>query len=153
MNSIKLTIELVPQTCWYSNVRSEVSKEDWEKIKKHFSVKAKYRCEICGGKGPKWPVECHEIWDYDDKNKIQKLVSMTSLCPSCHEVKHIGLASIKGRIEQATQHLACVNGWTEDTARNYVTAQFEIWKQRSLSNWTLDVSYIDSLVFLQRKKT
>ena len=29
---MKLTIELVPSTAWYSNVRSNVSKEEWDKI-------------------------------------------------------------------------------------------------------------------------
>ena len=27
---MKLTIELVPQTAWYSNVRSNVSKAEWD---------------------------------------------------------------------------------------------------------------------------
>src|ERR1044071_5919999 len=98
---MKLTIELVPKTCWCSNLRDHLSKEEWDVVKKYTSKNAGYICEICSGKGDKWPVECHEIWLYDDKRKIQTLERTIALCPSCHEVKHFGLASINGRSEQA----------------------------------------------------
>jgi len=36
-NEQKLTIELVPQTCWFSNVRSEVTSQMWDLLKKRLS--------------------------------------------------------------------------------------------------------------------
>lgn len=134
-----LTIELVPQTCWFSNVRSEVSKEDWSNLKKMTFEKADKRCEICGGQGPNWPVECHEIWHYDDLNHIQKLVGLIALCPSCHEVKHRGYANTRGRGEIADQHLANVNQWTMPKTKRYVNDQFQVWKKRSQHEWQLDI--------------
>ena len=108
----QLTVELVPQTCWFSNVRDHVSKATWDLLRKRTYKQANYRCSVCGGRGPKWPVECHEIWHYDDQKKVQKLLGLTALCPSCHEVKHIGLAGVRGRCQQACEHLARVNGRT-----------------------------------------
>lgn len=137
-----LSIELVPQTCWYSNVRSEVPKSTWDIIKKDSSLKAKNRCEICNGKGPKWPVECHEVWNYDSKSQTQKLVRMISLCPSCHEVKHMGFANINGRLEQAKQHLAKINNWSSDQTDKYVALAFRLWEIRSNYEWSLDLSYL-----------
>ena len=29
----RLTVELVPQTCWFSNVRDHVSREDWDQMR------------------------------------------------------------------------------------------------------------------------
>ncbi|BAZ26934.1 hypothetical protein NIES4073_78480 [Kalymmatonema gypsitolerans NIES-4073] len=139
---LRLTIELVPETCWFSNVRSEVSDEDWNKLKKITFQKASYRCEVCGGKGSQWPVECHEIWHYDDHQHIQTLVSLVALCPACHEVKHMGLANIRGRAHIAKEHLAKVNGWTHEQTREYVSTQFEVWRQRSNYNWKLDISWL-----------
>jgi len=136
----KLTIELVPRTCWYSNVRSEVSSQEWDKIKLAVSSKAGRMCEICGGRGPKWPVECHEVWDYNDKTKTQTLARMIALCPSCHEVKHIGLASIKGREEIAATHLAKVNQMSLRDAKQYIRESFEKWYERSEHQWKLDLS-------------
>lgn len=141
----KLTIELVPRSCWYSNVRSEVTPLQWDRIKKIINSAAGYRCEICGGVGAKWPVEVHEVWHYDDENLVQKLMRMISLCPACHEVKHIGLAQTKGRLSQALAHLMEVNGWDAETARRYVTESFDVWQRRSEYRWTLDISYLSKL--------
>lgn len=59
-SSPRLSIVLVPQTCWFSNVRSHVSKEDWIRIRKETAAQAHHQCEICGGRGPEWPVECQK---------------------------------------------------------------------------------------------
>jgi 5-methylcytosine-specific restriction endonuclease McrA len=142
----KLTIELVPKTCWYSNVRSEVSAQTWDLLKKRVYQQANYRCEICGGKGDKHPVECHEIWDYDDEQRVQTLKGLTALCPACHECKHIGYATVQGRGEIATAHITKVNDWSPAQAEIYIKKCFEIWQARSLIEWTLDISYLDSIL-------
>lgn len=138
-----LTIELVPRTCWFKNVRSEVSAEDWNKLKKMTAQAAGNRCEICGGRGPRWPVEAHEVWHYDDRDHVQKLAGLVALCPDCHSVKHMGLTISRGREEQALRHLARVNGWSVEDARLYVEVAFEVWSQRSNHDWTLDISWLE----------
>jgi hypothetical protein len=47
---------------WYTNVRSHVSKAEWERPRKMVSARAGHVCEICGGRGSKWPVECQEVF-------------------------------------------------------------------------------------------
>jgi hypothetical protein len=107
----RLTIELVPRLAHYKNVRSNVSEEQWNIIREKTYKKARYCCEVCGGIGiGKHRVECHEIWKYNDAERIQKLEGFISLCPSCHEVKHMGYANINGRGGIAKEHLAFVNG-------------------------------------------
>jgi hypothetical protein len=138
-----LTIELIPKTSWYKNVRSNVSKEEWEKLKKVTFSRAGYKCEICGGRGDRWPVECHEIFTYDDEQHIQKLVRLIALCPACHEVKHIGLAGLRGKAKAARAHLAKVNGWSLEDADLYIEGSFEIWHRRSCHQWSLDLSYLE----------
>ena len=139
----KLTIELVPQTAWFSNVRSMVSKEDWDILRKEAYKKANYKCELCGGVGSKHPVECHEIWEYDDQNHTQKLLGLIALCPSCHEVKHMGLASVRGRQDIATQHLAKVNNWSKNQVNQYVDEQFNKWQKRSGYEWEIDLKWLE----------
>jgi len=138
----RLTIELVPSTSWFSNVRSEVDPETWDLLRRLTYKKAKYLCEVCGGRGPTWPVACHEIWQYDDKNHIQKLVGLIALCPSCHEVKHIGLAGIQRHGSRARKHLAKVNEWTRRQTRDYIDWAFEVWEQRSRHVWKLDLDWL-----------
>jgi hypothetical protein len=94
---VRLTVELVPKTSWYHNVRALVDEMTWDRIRHQVWRQAEYRCEICGGRGPEHPVECHEVWRYDDRTRVQALVRMIALCPACHQVKHLGLANVQGR--------------------------------------------------------
>jgi len=139
---IKLTIELVPKTSWFSNVRSEVTKEEWDFLRKEAYKLADYKCEICGGKGPKWPVECHEVWSYDGEVLIQKLERLIALCPSCHEVKHIGLAQLKGNFKRAIHHLMKINSWDYYKAVEYFDEAMMAWQGRSLFKWDLDIKWL-----------
>ena len=138
-----LTVELVPSTCWFSNVRDHVSRKTWDFLRKSIYKQANYRCEVCGGRGDKWAVECHEIWHYDDLNYIQTLSGLTALCPSCHQVKHIGLAELRGYGERAKAHLAKINGWKREQTDAYLETVWDTWQERSGHNWSLDLSWLN----------
>jgi hypothetical protein len=138
----KLSINLVPKSCWYANVRSNVSKEDWDEIRRSAYKKADYKCVICGMENVK--LEAHEIFEYDDKNHIQKLMDIVALCPECHEVYHIGLTSIKNRYAIALQHLAIVNNFELNEAIEYINKAFMTWKERSSYKWRLDLKYLET---------
>lgn len=142
---MKLTIELVPSTSWFSNLRSLLSATEWDKIRKGCYKNANYKCEVCDGIGPKHPVECHETWEYNEETNTQKLVSLVALCPNCHEVKHIGLAGIKGRHNEAVAHFCKVNNCSKAEAEIYIKKAFEVWNKRSESDWTLDISLLEEL--------
>lgn len=139
----RLTIELVPESCWFSNVRSNVLPEEWDRLRRRAYRNAGYVCEICGGRGADHPVECHEKWFYDDERKIQRLVGLIALCPPCHEVKHFGLANKKGRTNEALLQLSRVNGWSIQSATEYVDKQFQVWLERSKDTWALDVTWLE----------
>ena len=141
-----LSVELVPTTCWYTNVRSNVTAREWEICKNYVKTRSGARCEICGGRGRKWPVECHEIWEYNDDRAIQTLVDLIALCPPCHEVKHIGRAMVMGNLDRALRHLAKVNEWSLEDADHYVAAQLEVHALRSTHPWTLDISWLDRVL-------
>ncbi len=138
-----LTIELVPRTSFYKNLRSELPKELWDKLRRKTYRNANYKCEICGGVGKTHPVEVHEIWGYDDKNHIQKLKGLVALCPMCHKVKHIGLTIIQGRFDEAELHIRTVNNWTRKQTIDYINEQFAIWKKRSQYVWDIDISWLN----------
>ena len=146
MKHYPLTIELVPKTAWYTNVRSNVSKKEWDRIRKKSYQNASYVCEICGDTGlnqnHKHPVECHEIWQYDDLNHVQKLTGLISLCPNCHTVKHPGLATTKGKLETVIRQLQKVNSMTFEEAVEYLQESFLKWIDRSQHEWTLDIEYL-----------
>ena len=141
---LRLSVELVPATCWSSNLRSELPRPAWDVLRRRSYRDAGYRCEVCGGRGPAHPVECHEEWSYDDAALVQRLVRMVALCPGCHEVKHLGRAHAIGRGEGARAHLARVNGWDQATTADYVEAVFAQWESRSTHEWRLDVDALSA---------
>jgi len=145
---LTLTIELVPKTAWYSNVRSNVTVSKWNFIRKKCYSIANNKCEICGdtgkNQGKKHNVECHEMWQYNDEAKEQKLIGLISLCPNCHKTKHVGLAQINGEEEIVIKQLMKVNKMTRKEAEEYIYKSFEVWKHRSQFEWTLDIAMLDS---------
>ena len=66
---MKLEFELVPDSCWYSNLRSQLPPEAWNKIRKKAYARAGGKCMICGA--PTARLEAHEQWEYDDVNGVQ----------------------------------------------------------------------------------
>jgi 5-methylcytosine-specific restriction endonuclease McrA len=156
MINYKLTSELVPKTSWYDNVRSKVSADEWNVIRKISYEKANHKCEICGDTGKnqgfKHNVECHEIWEYNDENHTQKLTGLISLCPYCHKVKHPGLAKIKGESDIVIKQLMKVNDITKKEAEDYLKNVFNVWQIRSKSNWTVDITYLNNLFIDNNEK-
>ncbi len=136
----KLTIELVPKSCWYSNVRSQVSRAEWDAIRHEVYQEANYECEVCGENNA--AMHAHEVWEYDDLTHTQRLKDLVCLCPDCHQVKHIGLASIQGKMEEAKEHLATVNGWNMKQATEYLASVHLEWQRRSAQNWLIDLSLL-----------
>lgn len=147
-----LQVELVPRTCWFSNVRKNIRSAEWDKLRKATYQKAGHICEICGGQGSRWPVECHEIWHYDDENLTQTLRGLIALCPSCHEVKHIGLATLHGRGQIAQSHLEKINGWTEEQSKTYLELVTAIWVERSKHQWELNGIWLQQFGIRIRQK-
>ncbi|EMN8534265.1 hypothetical protein RJO27_003686 [Enterobacter hormaechei] len=135
-------IELVPRTSWFDNVRSAVSSSDWKRLRQQTARTAGWKCQVCGGKGLRWPVECHEIWHYDDDRQCQILTGLIALCPSCHEVKHMGFSELRGKKDEAVAHLALVNGWSLQGAFDYVDEAFNVWRERSRHARQLDISWL-----------
>lgn len=142
MNKLILTIELVPSTSWLNNVRAILTKSQWDFLKSKVAAAAYNCCEICGGVGPKHPVECHEIWSYDSKNLIQNLDGLIALCPDCHMVKHMGLARIKGQEVKALNHFMKVNKLTRKQAEALIEQAFKVWSERSQKQWKLNIDHL-----------
>jgi hypothetical protein len=135
-----LSVDLIPRSSWGENVRSKFSPSRWDELRRKAYAAAGYRCEVCGGVGPRHPVECHEVWSFDEASGVQRLERLIALCPACHEVKHIGLATMRGHRDRAMRHLAEVNGWSLRQAEDHVSEQFKVWRRRSGMGWSVDVS-------------
>ncbi len=137
----KLNFELVPDGCWYSNLRSILSKKQWDFLRNEAKKRAGGKCMICGRKTDR--LEAHESWSYDEVNAIQKLEDIISVCHDCHSVIHIGRTQLKGNVERAEKHFMKVNGCLY---ADYIAALGEAnsvhRRRNAISEWKLDLSYL-----------
>lgn len=134
----KLQFELVPESCFCSNLRSVLPNGAWDIIRKKAYARAGGKCMICGA--PSARLEAHERWEYDDENGVQKLADIVAVCRACHEVIHIGRTTLMGREKEASEHFMKVNGCTYAKYREALGEANAKHRERSAREWKLDIS-------------
>ena len=137
-----LFVDLVPSSCWFTNVRTCVAPGDWDRVRRMVYRRAADRCEACGRHhDPEAGIqmEAHERWYFDGARGVQVLRRLICLCGDCHGATHFGLANVQGRTAQALEHLALVTGTTPELAEAHVAEAFGLWEQRSARTWELDL--------------
>lgn len=147
--SLKLTIELVPETCWHENLRRIMSRKDWDTVRRNTYAASGHKCDVCGETDSQ--LNCHEIWQYDDEHYIQTLKGFTTLCTMCHHVKHIAFAGIlanQGKLDfdKVVEHFMKVNGCGKEIFKQHAIEANEVWKKRSAHEWQTDLGEHAGLV-------
>ena len=153
-----LFIDLIPRSCWFSNVRTSITGSCWDKLRKLVYERAGNICECCGVKDEKTSLEtrleAHERWLYDDVTKTQKIMRILALCNLCHLVTHFGRANLPdvNRGEEAKQHFMKVRNFTEEQFEEHRKEAYRLWRERNINTWTLDLSLItDNNIELVKK--
>ena len=142
----ELYVDLVPSSCWFTNVRYCVELSDWDIIRKKVYSRINYTCECCLRNciKEKIPIEAHERWEYDYSTHTQKLVRIIGLCKPCHLTTHIGFAKISGREEEALEHLKQVRNFNLEELKEHVDIAYAVWIERNQFDWELDLNLIMS---------
>lgn len=141
----KLNFELVPDGCWCSNLRTILSKAQWDYIRADAKERAGNKCAICGRKTER--LEAHERWSYDEEKGVQKLVDVVAVCKDCHSVIHIGRTQLKGDEERAEKHFIKVNGCNyADYRRALGIANEEHKRRNKVDEWSLDLSWLKRFI-------
>ncbi len=114
-----------------------MTREEWDTLRKRVYTDYGNRCGVCGNPPP---LECHELWDYDDKKHVQKLTGFIALCRLCHAVKHMGLTELRARNAEAVkEHFLKINQCDRKTFENERKIAFELFEKRSKHGWKIDV--------------
>lgn len=142
MKKLVLTIDMIPATSFMDNVRKAVSQSDWDIIRRETYAKYNRTCGACGTTGV--VLECHEIWEFDDKNNVQKLTGLIALCSNCHRIKHFGYAQVladqgKLDLEALVRHFLKVNRCRMVTFQKHWQQSVKTWEKRSKKQWTVDL--------------
>lgn len=143
-----LFVDLIPRSCWFSNVRTCIRSSDWDKLRHYVYERVNYTCECCLTNTKESIIngnlEAHERWEYDNVNKIQRLKRFVALCHQCHQTTHIGLAGIRGKKTEATVHLQKVRNFTDVECELHIKNAYSLWSERNKYNWNLDLSLIEN---------
>lgn len=122
---MRLEIEPIPESTWGVSLANLLPKPIWDDLRREVYEKFSYTCAVCGATDKQ--LHCHEIWGYDDKARIQKLVGFRCLCVDCHSIKHWGRTVVEAHknkdvsiLVKLTKHFCEVNGCT--------TAAFSLYK-------------------------
>ena len=149
-----LFVDLIPRTCWFTNVRTCVTQQDWERLRRPIFRRADYTCEVCGATedriARRW-LEAHERWHFDERTGVQSLRRLIALCSPCHLVTHFGYANVQGRTDDALAHLRKVNGLTLAEALAHVHAAEDVWIRRSGRVWELDLGILTDVGITLRR--
>jgi hypothetical protein len=142
----ELFVDLIPSTCWFTNVRYCIHPGDWDRVRKFVYERVNYICECCGinTKLNNIQLDAHERWLYNNDAHTQKLIRIVALCSDCHQTTHIGLAGIKGKRYEAMKHLQTIRNFTEEECNEHIEEAFKIWRDRCKFEWNLDISLIEN---------
>lgn len=139
---MKLKFEMIPDGCWYSNLRSVLPPELWDAVRRDAYARADGKCAVCGA--PSRRLEAHERWSYDEERGIQKLEDVIAVCPACHAVIHIGRTQLMGNERAAEEHFMKVNGCSYAEYRRELGKANEVHARLNrVSEWALDVGLLN----------
>lgn len=141
----KLNFELIPDGCWYSNLRTLLKPKMWDVLRKDAYARADGRCMICSRKVTR--LEAHERWSFDEKKKIQKLTEIIAVCHSCHSVIHIGRTQLMGDEEKAIEHYMRVNACSYADYRKKLGEANDRHKLLNrVDEWQLDLTVLEKII-------
>lgn len=138
---MKLPLDLVPESSWGENLRNKLGRSKWDKLRKSVLADQGNRCAICSSTVK---LQCHEVWEFNDRSGTQHLRGFQATCSMCHLASHIGLAqnlAAQGHVdlENVVAHSLRVNGIDRQQFEELKTQALHVWRQRSAREWKLEL--------------
>jgi hypothetical protein len=147
-----LFVDMVPNSCWFTNVRSCVEPVDWGRLRRMVYGRAGLQCEICSA--PQAPakkqwLDAHERWEYTE-DLVQRLRRIICLCQLCHDMTHYGFLVTRYQRGQVSEeyanrvlaHFQRVTGFTDEQGEAHIAEAWKLWEWRNQFDWTLDLSMV-----------
>ncbi|MHA1739400.1 MAG: HNH endonuclease [Candidatus Heimdallarchaeota archaeon] len=82
----KLYLSFANPETWRDNIKEEISKEEWRKIRLEIVKRDKYTCQYCGFESEKWQIVHH--MDGNPNNNSNG--NLETICPMCNLIHHAG---------------------------------------------------------------
>jgi len=150
----KLSISMVPAALWGENLRELVSRRKWERFRAT-QFERSPDCELCGSAATGSARHAHEMWVYDPKAGVARLVGLQTICRMCHFVMHPGFVECavdEGQLsadifDEMERHFCSVNKCKpEHYLRHQQQAERRYSKLAKVKSWTIDFGPYADLV-------
>ena len=82
----KLYLSFANPETWRDNIREEITKDEWKRLRLEILKRDDYTCQYCGFKSEKWQI-VHHI-DGNPNNNEKK--NLETICPMCNLIHHAG---------------------------------------------------------------
>ena len=82
----KLYLSFANPETWRDNIKEEISKEEWKKIRLEIVKRDNYTCQYCGFKSEKWQIVHHVDGNPNNNSKG----NLETICPMCNLIHHAG---------------------------------------------------------------
>lgn len=151
----RLTFDFIPSSQAKMNCRTFLefktgSFDTWQRLRNLIEKLNDGKCTCCGKNNnsyndSKFLTECHEVWSFDTKTHIQKLVYLMPVCTLCHNVKHLnqGYSFIDDTEKQLKlQHYSYYNNITIEEANENLESCLLVANELASEKFILDMSLL-----------
>lgn len=129
-SSLKLIPVLIPKPLWGVNAHNLLEGQCWQNIRRNTFLRSDYCCVICQRKKP---LECHEVFKFDDEKGVAVLLRLEGRCEDCHACNHLGrLKKVNPKgFKRALAYIGFVNQITPQVVIRIVGEAFDVHKSRT----------------------
>lgn len=144
----KATVPLTGHTYWGKNIRNEMGRARWGKLRKVILAEQDNECACCGSKNKS---QCHEVWEFNDEKGVQTLKAFQATCSLCYLGSYFGLAqklASQGHayIDNIVGQFLKVNGISVEQFRELLSEAVTIFEKRCEIEWSQDFADYTSLL-------
>ena len=134
---MKLEISLMPRGSWGKSLAQLLDFKVWGELRREVYKRFNHSCGICGVSNK--VLHCHEVWEFQEKKKLQVLRGFIAICEDCHSIIHFGFTlkeiekgkKTRSELKRLVDHFCKVNGVTEDVFNKHQREAFETYRRQS----------------------
>lgn len=153
-DGVRVRFDMLPSEVWGSNLRTILTRTEWDRLRMQVCEMAGNKCQLCGGsvtspRGDRNRPDCHERWSFEalgEGRGVQRLVQLVALCPECHQTQHLGRAQLEGLLDVVRQRVAELNGWSDQEVEADMHRAADRYRALAGFAWDLDLSVLSNMI-------
>lgn len=135
-------LDPISNQSWFTTTALHCSKRYWEQI--GILLKGFHNCEcaVCGVQKTEDEIDIQELWHFDDKYKIQKLLCYYPICINCQNHSYTPSEPDSEENESFFEFFKTINQWSAEQVKDHINQAVALQKMRDQSEWIVDVEYL-----------